>query len=304
MIKRLTLLILFILTTHFSKSIAQSNFSTNPDSVTFHTEDIHTFWKVFDETTPKFDPKIFQKEYIDAGSEGLKGFIKFRIEDGKNLSKTIKSNLNYYQSIRESSFIIDEKKERFYECFRNLKKIYSKAVFPDVYFVIGVKNTGGTTFNGGLIIGAEMYGKQTETFTPRIDIDYIDEVVAHELVHFQQNYVKNNTLLAQCIREGSADFVCELIAGTHSNNKIYEYGNAHTKELWEEFLKAKDNTTWQPWLYGSKDQSRPKDLGYWMGYKITQAYYNKMVDKEKAIDDILNITDFNNFFEKSGYSGQ
>ena len=304
MTKSLTILILVSLVPPLSNSFAQSNFSPNPDSVTFHTEDIHTFWKVFDKTTPKFDPKVFQVEYIDVGSKGLKGFIKMRIEDGKNLSKTIKSNLTYYQAIRESSFLIDEKKERFYECFRNLKEIYSKAVFPDVYFVIGAKNTGGTTFNEGLIIGAEMYGKPTETFSPRIDIDYIDEVVAHELVHFQQNYAKNNTLLAQCIREGSADFICELIAGGHSNNKIHDYGNAHTKELWEEFLKAKDNTSWEPWLYASKDQSRPKDLGYWMGYKITQAYYNNMVDKGKAIDDILNVSDFNAFLEKSGYSGK
>ncbi len=27
-----------------------------------------------------------------------------------------------------------------------------------------------------------------------------------------------------------------------------------------------------------------------------------MVDKEKAVFDILNISDFNEFFEKSGYS--
>ena len=76
------------------------------------------------------------------------------------------------------------------------------------------------------------------------------------------------------------------------------------KELWDEFLKAKDNTSWEPWLYTSKVQSRPKDLGYWMGYKITQAYYNNMVDKEKAIDDIMSITDFNAFLEKSGYNGK
>ncbi|HEU5290069.1 MAG TPA: DUF2268 domain-containing putative Zn-dependent protease [Cyclobacteriaceae bacterium] len=250
--------------------------------------------------------KFFKKEYINIGSKGLKGFIKFRIEDGKNLSKTIKSNLDYYQSIRESSFLIDQKRERFYECFRGLKKIYSKAVFPDVYFVIGAKNSGGTTFKEGLILGAEMFGKTTNTFSPVLDIDYIDEVVTHELIHFQQNYASNNSLLAQCIREGSADFICELIAGDHSNKKIYEYGDAHEQELWEEFLTLKDNSSsnWGNWLYSFKDKSRPKDLGYWMGYQITQAYYNGMNDKQEAIHDILNITDFNTFLKKSGYNGK
>lgn len=301
--RRLTLLT-FLSLLFFSQSIGQNKFSENPDSVVFHTEDIHAFWKVFDKTTPRFDAQVFQKEYIQTGSKGLQGFIKFRIEDGKNLSKTIKGNLSYYESIRASSFLIDEKKERFYECFRNLKKIYPEAVFPDVYFVIGAKNSGGTIFNGGLIVGAEMFGKPTNEFTPVLNIDYIDEVVAHELVHFQQNYAKNNSLLAQCIREGSADFICELIAGDHTNKKIYEYGNAHTKELWEEFVKAKDSDTWEPWLYRTKDETRPKDLGYWMGYRITQAYYTKQDDKEKAISDILNIQDFPAFLEKSGYTGQ
>ena len=304
MIKRLTILTLISLTAPFNELSGQDNFSGNPDSVVFHTMDINNFWKVFDKTAPEFDPKAFQEEYINIGSKGLKGFINFRIVDGKNLSNTIKSNLAYYNSIRESSFLIDKKRERFYECFRNLKGIYSRAVFPDVYFVIGAKNSGGTIFSGGLIIGAETFGKTTDTFTPTLDIDYIDEVVAHELIHFQQNYSKNNSLLAQCIKEGAADFICELIAGAHSNKKIYEYGDAHTKELWEKFVKEKDNTNWGNWLYYTSDKSRPKDLGYWMGYKISKAYYDKMVDKEKAISDILNITDFREFLEKSGYNGQ
>lgn len=302
--KKFALLILSCVSTTSNVLFGQNNFSANPDSVVFHTSDINNFWNVFDKTTPKFDARAFQEEYINVGSPGLKGFINFRIENGKNLSKTIKNNLTYYKSIKESSFLIDKKRDRFYECFRKLKEIYPKAVFPDVYFVIGAKNSGGTIFNGGLIIGAEMFGTQGNEVSPVLDIEYIDEVVAHELIHFQQNYSKNNSLLAQCIKEGSADFICELIAGTHSNKKIYEYGDTHTKVLWEEFFRERDNTNWTDWLYRTKDKSRPKDLGYWMGYKITKAYYDKMENKERAIDDILNITDFSEFLQKSGYNGQ
>jgi hypothetical protein len=304
MIKETMSLILLSLATFSTATLGQNNFSKNPDSVFFHTEDIVSFWKVFDKTEPGFDAKVFQEEYINTGSKGLKGFINYRIESGKNLRKTIKNNLAYYKSIRESSLSIDKKRDKFYESFRNLKKIYPRAVFPDVYFVIGVKNSGGTSFDGGLIIGAEMFGKTTPGFKPILDINDINDVVAHELVHFQQNYSKSNTLLSQCLREGSADFICELIAGEHTNASTYEYGEAHAKELWEEFIKHKDNTNWTNWLYHSNDKSRPKDLGYWIGNKITKAYYEKIADKEKAIDDILNITDFNGFLERSGYKGQ
>ena len=199
---------------------------------------------------------------------------------------------------------IDKKRDRFYECFDNLKKIYPEAVFPDVYFVIGAKNSGGTAFNEGLIIGAEMFGKEKNDFKPVIDIDLVDEVVAHELIHFQQKYAQNNTLLAQCIREGSADFICELIAGSHSNTKIHEYGNGHARELWNEFVIEMNGTNWTNWLYSSKDKSRPKDLGYWIGYKITRAYYTNAVDKIKAIQEILNIKDFNSFLADSKYNGE
>ncbi|HEU5165281.1 MAG TPA: DUF2268 domain-containing putative Zn-dependent protease [Chitinophagaceae bacterium] len=282
----------------------ETNFSKNPTDAKFHTEDIINFWKVFDETNPNFSASAFQEKYIDIGSKGLKGFVKNRIENGNNLSKTLKANVNYYAAIRESSLSIDNKKERFYECFNNLKKIYPEAVFPDVYFVIGAKNSGGTSFSDGLIIGAEMFGEEKNDFKPVLDIGYVDEVVAHELVHFQQKYATNNSLLAQCIREGSADFICELISGSHSNTKIYEYGNAHTKELWNEFITQMNGSDWGNWLYSSKDKSRPKGLGYWVGYKITKAYYDKAKDKTKAIQEILNIKDFNSFLSNSGYNGE
>ena len=139
-------------------------FSKDPKDAKFYTEDIIKFWKVFDDTYPNFTASAFQERYIDSGSYGLKGFVKNRIENGKNLSKVVKENLDYYQATRESSLSIDKKKDRFYECFDNLKKIYPEAVFPDVYFVIGAKNSGGTAFNGGLIIGAEMFGKEKNDF--------------------------------------------------------------------------------------------------------------------------------------------
>ncbi len=296
--------VLFVCLISFSVLQGQNTLSANPDSVVFHTEDIILFWKVFDESKPKFDAEVLQTNYLDAGSPGLKGFIKMRIESGNNLSKTIKNNLEYYQQIRESSLTINNRKTRMREYFFNLKKIYPTAVFPDVYFVIGAKNSGGTTFRDGLIIGAEMFGKETETFKPRVDIETVELIVLHELIHYQQNYITNNALLAQSIREGSADFICELAAGNHPNTAIHDYGNNHTSELWTEFSQKMHGTDWTPWLYYARDKSRPADLGYWMGYKIVKAYYDKMTDKTQAVHDILNIQDFNKFLTHSGYTGQ
>ena len=290
------------LASSFNQLAGQIKFSNDPDSAKIHTEDIALFWKVFDATNPEFDGKLFQKDYLDAGSDGVKGFIKMRIESGQNLSKTIKENLSYYNAIRNSSYSINSKIDTVQTYFRKIKSIYPSAVFPDIYFVIGAKNTGGTTFKGGLIIGAEMFGKETESFKPRLDIDVINLVVIHEHVHFQQNYASDNTLLAQSIKEGAADFICELVTGSHPNKPIYEYGNNHEKELWLEFKDKMNSKDWTPWLYYTKVQSRPKDLGYWMGYKIVKSYYDNTEDKSKAIYDILNINNFTDFLQKANYN--
>lgn len=286
-----------------SQGNQKDKFPHNPREAKFHIEDIIAFWEIYENNYPALSGKIFQQEYLDKGSPGLKGFIKNRIESGEHLSKVVRKEAKYYEYVRPFTLSIGEKEDRFYECFENLKRLYPSAVFPDVYFVIGANNSAGAVFSQGIIIGAERFGKIGNEFKPVLNIEYVDEVVAHELIHFQQTYTKDNTLLAQSIREGAADFLCELIAGSHTNQETYMYGDMHKKELWEEFQQKMFTNDWTDWLYYNKNKSRVKDLGYWMGYQICKAYYDKMTDKSKAVFDILNINDFKEFLSKSGYQG-
>jgi len=276
----------------------------DPASGIFHTEDIDNFWKVYDNSYPKHPAQMLKREYLDKGSAGLKGFFRYRIENGRKLSKTIRQNRKYYEGIRQASLSIGSERDHIYTSFLKLKEVYPSAVFPNVYFVIGRNNSGGTSFKNGLIIGAEKFGNPTANFKPGVDIQYLDEIVVHELIHFQQNYPLDQSLLAQCIKEGAADFLCELLTGTLLNGEMYRYGEENKSILWKEFLERNDQTSWKNWLYYQKDKSRPSDLGYWVGYKICKSYYDKMEDKNRAIHDILNITDFNDFLNKSGYQGQ
>jgi hypothetical protein len=278
-------------------------FTANPREAQFHTEDIKQFWELMDQYDSKPSGSILQSEYLEKGSIGLKGFVRNRIESGKNLSKVVRNEIEYYQYIRPFTLSIDDKREQFYQYFENLKQLYPAAIFPDVYFVIGANNTGGTIFDKGLIIGAEKFGKPNAIHKPSLDNENVHRVISHELIHFQQQYVRDNSLLAQTIKEGTADFLCELITGGYSSNKeMYAYGEAHKKELWQEFTSKMYQSDWNGWLYFQKDKSRPKDLGYWMGYKICKAYYENSIDKQKAIVEILTIKDFKAFLEKSGFN--
>jgi uncharacterized protein YjaZ len=64
-------------------------------------------------------------------------------------------------------------------------------------------------------------------------------------------------------------------------------------------MKKNDSTNWL--YHGGKTKDRPADLGYFMGFRITQAYYRRAPDKTQAVINILNIKDFNKFVQDSGY---
>jgi uncharacterized protein YjaZ len=157
-----------------------------------------------------------------------------------------------------------------------LKELYPPAVFPDVYFVIGRFNSGGTSSRHGLLIGAEMYR----------DPNRLPAIVSHELIHYQQR-CEAPTLLEHSFLEGSADFIGEMISGTQINNAAHAYGLAHEHELWHEFVPHFADRELYPWMYGTPPNGRPNDLGYFIGYRIAQAYYDKMSDKRQALRDII-----------------
>ena len=134
-------------------------------------------------------------------------------------------------------------------------------------------------------------------------IERIPAIVAHELVHTQQRTASSRTLLASAIREGSADFLGELISGLNINAHIHEWANLRERELWEDFRRVMGGTDSSGWLYSSRADDEPADLGYWMGYRITKAYYERADDKREAIREILTIRDFPAFLAASGYAG-
>lgn len=312
---RIVTLILLALLTVVSAGFGQSNTkpSGDPDAAKLITSDIQNFWRAFDLAKPENAAEVFEREYFKPGSIGLSDFTKLRLKNAKNLAARVNQFRAYYESARASTLKIQPLEPKIRSSFFALEYLYPEAVFPDVYFMIGMLGTGGTTSGRALLIGAEMYARTPnapeETLTDWLKyvlspVENVPAVVAHELIHFQQKglFQSRATLLAQSINEGSADFVGELISGGNINAHLFAYGDPREKQIWEEFKAAMKGKDVSKWLYnGGAIKDRPADLGYYVGYKITEAYYKQATDKRLAIKTILEIKDFEQFLKDSGY---
>jgi hypothetical protein len=282
------------------------------DAAQIVTSDITFFWKAYDVAKPENNLIVFRDQYLRKGSPGLKEFTRRRIGSSCGLVDAIEQHPKYYASLRDTSLQLDSYKDALRASFRKLKEIYDAAVFPDIYFLMGRMNSAGTLTDEALLIGIDMFGRTKNAPLDELDqwhkanikpIEAIPFVVAHELIHYQQKYPNEHvTLLQQAVNEGSADFIAQVIAGGHGNEHIHVYGNLHERELWLDFKKEMMGTDSSNWLYqGDKATNRPADLGYYIGYKICEAYYKNAADKKKAIKDILEIKDFEQFLKASKY---
>jgi hypothetical protein len=321
----------------FSSAFAQVGVNADPDKAKFVTSDIDNFWRAFDLAAkePDFEKRveIYRSVYLDKGSTGLKDFIRLRIKDARTLTTTVDNLHRYYGSVRPSTMRIRTMEGSMRRSFRRFKKLYPDAVFPDVYFVVGISNTGGTASDNGLLIGAELYGLTNSTprdefvpwlkktfsqtkdeaeLKPIVDrllatmlkpLSDLSPIVAHESCHFNQQLAEQKTLLAKAIQEGTCDLVAELTAGRTNNVLQKKYGDAHEAELWSEFQKEMNQSDTSRWMYnGLSSKDRPSDLGYYMGYRITSMFYHGSRDKTAALREILTVQDFPSFFQRTGYA--
>jgi len=283
-------------------ALAQAAVNDDPDQARIVTGDVDLFWDVLDRSTAENRAELLQHEYIEGGSVGVRDFVPNRILSGVALAGMIAERPERYSPevrLRSSRVLDFERPIR--AGFYALKYLYPPAVFPDVYFVVGRLNSGGTASRNGLLIGVEMYAHDDEQMAR------LPNIVLHEAIHFQQNNARVTNLLGQSFIEGAADFIAELAVGAHINDAVHEFADPRQEDIWRRFslvmLEPMSSDAVEGWLYGgSVYQDGPSDLGYYVGYKISEAYYERADNKRRAIYDILNTKDFESFLDASGYA--
>lgn len=295
--------------------------------INIHTEDLPRFYQAFDSVFNTKDSlkqiQFFKRLYEDKASNGLKKFMELRggnavawrkmaLKDSAMLSK----KRPWILSVLKQEKIIAQRIEQF-------KKIYPDFREGDIYFCVGVNNSGGTVYDNTVYIGTEVLSSEAD--------DWAVFTVLHEFVHTQQWVQRNMTklmgsdsvlngylkthkqLLGKCLEEGVADFVAELAFGkslVQTNPKGHTaFGVKHEKQIWELFKQDmfKDFDDTNGWLYSKKAIGKDtiSDLGYFMGYQIAKTYYRNSKNKTLAIKQMIEkgFTDESAklFLKESGY---
>ncbi|MBO2008757.1 TPR end-of-group domain-containing protein [Hymenobacter negativus] len=297
-----------------ARQMEEKKLIRRPEDVKLVTTDIDHFWTAYaaaqrDTAQAK---AIFRREYFNKASAGLQDYYDLKIKSDVLFTKRILRRPQYYNSIRPTTLTIATEKPKIVAAFRHFQELYPAVRFQNIYFVIGSWVSGGTVSDAGLLIGADQTANGPGVNTSELSlvqrnrcapVSEMPSLMVHELVHRNQG-PQDGTLLSYALSEGMADFVAELVTGHITNARLHPYGNAHEKELWADFQKEMLGTNPDNWMANGNQETpeKPCDLGYYVGYRIVQAYYAKASDKKKALADILNIRDAKAFVAQSGYA--
>ncbi len=287
--------------------------NADPKKAAVVTSDIHHFWAAYDQAmkdTANFK-SIMKKMYFDKASPGMNDYMVSKVSSIDAFVEHIRSAPAFYAGIRNNTFKTDAYKPAFSSAYLKMKSLYRSAKFPDVYFVVGAFTSAGTVSDIGLLLGINQIASDpgvplNELSVKRrsrlSEISLLPNVLAHELVHYQQDGMKNDTTtLSYAIREGMGDFIGELISGKPANQVLFDWTKGKEKRIWEKFKADMYYDRYDNWIANSKISGPDNlpDQGYWIGYEICKAYYEQSKDKKQAIYDMLHIQDYKAFLEKS-----
>ena len=299
-----------------SLALALSGFTSvtrDPIHAYIVTSDVTRFWRAFDDAAkvPMAErAAVYDREYLTPATTGLKDFAAARHVTVASFTQHVEAGRAYYSQVRPYIGQVIGQKPVIEAAFRRLKRLYPPIGFPrHVYFVIGEQHGAGMNSSNGIILAAEMLA--TPPGTPysynKVYPSFVPFGVVHETIHFNQTFQPgdHDMLLQDVINEGTADFIASLALpdpGPRQSTDRWHYGCAHEAELAARFAKEAGIEGTGPWLFNHHpDTGWPIDMGYWMGYRISQAFYDRSASKREALRELLQVTDFRKLLDASHY---
>jgi hypothetical protein len=295
-------ILLLILLFSFTKSQSQDS------SKILITSDIDHFWTAYDAINSNSDSAIqadlLHKIFLEPGSQGLKAIMEVREYTAQSYMDAIHSSPKFWASIRGNTLKAKGFADEIGKGIEKFRLIYPSLRPAKIYFTIGAFRTPGTTLGDKVLIGSELALTDSSTVETDLPKEYqrlksffnsnpIHDVVllnVHEYVHTQQKEMVHN-LLSLSLYEGIAEFVSVKAMGVPSIAPAIEYGKKNETKVKAKFEydmyrggKRKD------WLWNNtENEFATRDLGYYIGYAISERYYNQATDKLAAIKAMIEL---------------
>jgi hypothetical protein len=277
--------------------------ATAAEGPTIQLDDVERFYEIYDAAGGKPTAEQLQREYLDAGTDGLQRLAKIRNVTGARIAESLTKRPEIYTNAKRCAEVLPRVRQRLEGSLRELVRLYPQARIPPVTIVVGRgKPVAVGSPVTGLQIGLEALCA-VDWLNPNLEDRFV-HVITHEYAHVQQAIVftekQELTLLERSLLEGAAELAAELTSGKVAYSNFEASTKGREKEIETAFVADQDKTDLSQWADNST-VDKPGDLAYWVGYRIAKSYYLRSPDKARAFRDILDMSDAKAFLAKSGW---
>ncbi|MDR2207348.1 MAG: DUF2268 domain-containing putative Zn-dependent protease [Flavobacteriaceae bacterium] len=276
--------------------------------------DIDHFWMAYDKVRSETDSlqriKDINDLYINKGTDGLKNLMIVRGYKDYEFVNAILNYPKYWNSIRQNMQNAQKEQDSINFYIQKLKEIYPELKPANIYFSVGAFRSSGTYSidKNSVLLGSEfIFAKQNSVLDELPDRvrngikEYapydIPLTAVHEYIHTQQKNWEDFGIIEKCVAEGVAEFVSLLVTGKKLTPAV-RFGKENSEIVLKKYMEEifKYNTD-NNWLWGTnKNELKVNDLGYYIGYEISERYYLRAKDKKQAIKDLIEL-DYNDEVE-------
>ena len=302
--------------------LTSTSIAAGSDSSELITDDVQRFLAVIETGLPEDTlEERLQTSYFDPGTPGLTEYARRFGLTAETLAESIRQYPDYYRSLSDIESRIAAQEPHIHTALERMLVLYPTTDLGPIYFVVGALRAGGQNSSVGALISVEMFAADADIPEEAIPqgrlfpSSQLPIIIAHEMTHRQQVraqgidaylaiYDEQQSVLANAIREGTAEFLARMTAGSTTDPASYAFGLEHEAEIWKAFNKDRSNRDYGDWFYTRpKDRTDwPPDLGYFVGARIVQSYYQNAPDKQAAIAEIFGVTDYEWLLSASGYA--
>jgi hypothetical protein len=281
--------------------------ATSAAEARFVTEDVENFLDAYARLDAGSDSvAVLNRYYLERASPGLSMFIEKYDLTARRLARAIGRYPETYDRLPSTLRAVESKEPSYRESYARMKEVIPDAEFPPTYFLVGAHRGIGSGSAEGPLITIEKSSEQSLRDDP-------NALLVHEMVHLQQVrligldkylaiYGPEKSLLAMTLREGIAEYFTDRITGTMTQEEALSYTLEHERSLWNRFQEEMHGAETGNWMWTTpSDPDQPPHVAYVLGAKIVETFFESASDKNGAVREILSVTDYPDFVERSRY---